>query len=1020
MLRDASTRTTDKRNQQVNPLYRHEWVSVRLFMAFVGQDDDAGWLSRLAQCDDSDHDAKAFVALWLDYSSGRLLRDGIDPAAKNVLPFGLKGLPKLAQAVAWLVFTHHRLPCIPVTKKGSASSDRGIVWDKFGSMPTEVKPGELPGALSAVGPEWNKPAQEFESSTDIDAEWDFPHGLPVAELSWRRQAASDARALLGILSSGAHADPFGDRFVMHVSRLCLMLADHHYSRVIDQDARAPYLNRAYPIFANTRKGVLNQTLDEHLLGVSAHSKLITKSLPELKAGLPSLIGHQPLGARTSNARFAWQDNAADLAASVRQKTALQGGFVVNMASTGCGKTLGNARIMNSLADPVVGLRCAFAIGLRTLTLQTGRSFQNDIHLTDGQLAIQVGGAANRDLFEYWERQAEATGSASAQDLTDEAGVVLHDGMADHPLLGMLGNDQKAKALISAPVLVCTVDHLTPATESLRGGRQIAPMLRLMTGDLVLDEPDDFDMADLPALARLAHWAGLLGSRVLLSSATLPPALVEGLFLAYQAGRSVYQRHHEPSAGAAAGVCCLWVDEFNAVSKDCVDGRSFRAVHQDFVCTRVERLEQADVRRLAQIVALPQTWPGLNEDQRRKEFAKVVLQQAWSLHQVDQNHSVDPASGKRVSVGLIRMANIDPLYDVALAMYEPDVLSEELRGKVRVHLCVYHSQFPLLQRSAIENRLDRILNRRGWSDARDPVLQQPEVRSAIDAHDEIDHLFIVLGSPVAEVGRDHDYDWAVVEPSSMRSIIQLAGRVRRHRSGSVEHANLSILDTNLRHYEQVGGEAFCRPGFEGNGFKLITHSLFELLKGTVQTDGLWSVDACPRIVMPTTKQKWSESLVMLEHMRMLRAMLPKKDGDFETKQAAYLHWQHDANLWLTGLMPQLQRFRHDNQERVDVAMLPNEDEDDLELHRVQDMGEKTAPSYPCIHQSECKTVPESVFASASVSPWPDVRLLNEVAELAASKGLTMVECAKRYATAHLPDTKGKGWLWHERTGFKKAG
>ena len=61
------------------------------------------------------------------------------------------------------------------------------------------------------------------------------------------------------------------------------------------------------------------------------------------------------------------------------------------------------------------------------------------------------------------------------------------------------------------------------------------MLRLMSSDLVLDEPDDFGIEDLPALSRLVHWAGLLGSRVLLSSATLPPALVEGLFLAYLDG-----------------------------------------------------------------------------------------------------------------------------------------------------------------------------------------------------------------------------------------------------------------------------------------------------------------------------------------------------------------------------------------------------------------------------------------------------------------------------------------------------
>ena len=49
--------------------YRHEWVSVRLFQAFVGQDDDAGWLQRLADCAAPGTDAKAFEALWLDHAS---------------------------------------------------------------------------------------------------------------------------------------------------------------------------------------------------------------------------------------------------------------------------------------------------------------------------------------------------------------------------------------------------------------------------------------------------------------------------------------------------------------------------------------------------------------------------------------------------------------------------------------------------------------------------------------------------------------------------------------------------------------------------------------------------------------------------------------------------------------------------------------------------------------------------------------------------------------------------------------
>ena len=87
----------------------------------------------------------------------------------------------------------------------------------------------------------------------------------------------------------------------------------------------------------------------------------------------------------------------------------------------------------------------------------------------------------------------------------------------------------------------------------------------MSGDLVLDEPDDFDINDLPALTRLVHWAGLLGSRVLLSSATLPPAFVQGLFEAYRSGRTHFHhnRGEQPSAAERPPeICCAWVDEFS--------------------------------------------------------------------------------------------------------------------------------------------------------------------------------------------------------------------------------------------------------------------------------------------------------------------------------------------------------------------------------------------------------------------------------------------------------------------------
>ncbi|MBA4261589.1 MAG: type I-F CRISPR-associated helicase Cas3 [Comamonadaceae bacterium] len=1041
--------------------YRHEWVSVRLFQAFVGQDKDEGWLQRLAACAEEGTDAQVFEALWLDRLGGRLLCDGLDePASRDNPPFAALAHAPLAQAVAWLVFTHHRLPCLPVEQaNGSCDEDvdgAGTKYRRFGAHPSFVNANELERVFDRISADWNEPREEGATAATAEPYWLFPHGLPVSTPAWRKQVARYARKLLELSQASSQKTVLHDPFAMHVSRLCLMLADHHYSSIHDETRRAPYRNDGYPLYANTRSvyyqqssnkttpdkrsGVFfNQTLDEHLLGVQAHATLVARSLPSLTRSLPALKNHKPLKRRSADSRFAWQDKAADLATSVRARAAQQGAFIINMASTGCGKTLGNARIMNALADPATGMRCAFAIGLRTLTLQTGRVFQNDLLLNDEQLAIKVGGAASRALFEYWEAQAEATGSASAQALLSDPrlpnageactdverdetnGGLLYEGNDQHPLLQRLTDDAQVRRLLAAPVLVCTVDHLTPATESLRGGRQIAPMLRLLTGDLVLDEPDDFDMADLPALTRLVHWSGLLGSRVLLSSATLPPALVEGLFLAYRAGRDVYQKHRSERPGESVNVCCLWIDEFhqNLTVQDCADGATFRQVHAQYVRKRVEKLTdiaQEQARRIARIAALPDNWQGMAKDKRRADFARLVLAQAWQLHQQPHNHSTDTASGKCVSLGLIRMANIEPLYEVALAMYGPDALPPDLRERVHIHLCVYHSQFPLLLRSAMERQLDTLLNRQGARDGHDPALQRPALRAQIDAHPEPHHLFIVLGSPVTEVGRDHDYDWAVVEPSSMRSLIQLAGRVRRHRPGAVDGVNMVVLDSNLRHYEHEDKAAFCKPGFELEHppFRLKSHCLRHLMAREIQAAGSWAVDACPRIAGLADKPFPGRYLVDLEHARMHDSMLPRLQDAPIPSHAACLQWLHPSHLWLTGLLPQFQRFRYDNTPRDDVAMLPDEDGEALLLHRVKEGQRRGDQEFVCL-PNLCNAVPESRLGSPSVSAWPRVNLLDELSALAETQGQSLQGCARRYATASLPHNDN-GWWFHEALGF----
>ncbi|MBX9834565.1 MAG: type I-F CRISPR-associated helicase Cas3f [Burkholderiaceae bacterium] len=1040
--------------------YRHEWVSVRLFQAFVGTDDDVGWLQRLATASDAGVDAAAFEALWIDKGT-RLFCDGLsdsgfsDEQKSERNPF--KVLPPLAQAVAWLVLTHHRLPCRPVPNQTDASDeaqeDGGFAWRRFGARPKFLNRSHLDGLLEQVNADWNEP-RESPHPANLSAYWDFPHGLPVRNSAWRKQVARFARKLQA-LSPGTVGTLWpADPFVAHIARLCLMLADHHYSSLGLQKPeqadsalrdkpvpeRNAYLQPQAKLYANTTtnavgKKVCNQTLDEHLLGVQAHACIIAHALPSLVRSLPTLPDHRSLKKRNTNARFQWQDKATDLAASVRYQAAQHGAFIVNMASTGCGKTLGNARIMNALADPKLGLRCAFAMGLRTLTLQTGRSFQRDLGLGDDQLAIKVGGAASRELFAYYEAQAEATGSASTQELLDEGGQVLFEGNDQHPLLMRLTSDAQTRLLLAAPLLVCTIDHLTPATESLRGGRQIAPMLRLMTGDLVLDEPDDFDMADLPALTRLVHWAGLLGARVLLSSATLPPALVEGLYLAYRDGRTHYQRHRGERPDEPPKLCCLWVDEFAQTHADCAGADEFRKAHIDFIQRRCAALTKAEVRRRAELVSLPPHWSGMKDKAaRREEFAHFVLQRAWSLHQDAQNNSIDVATGKHVSFGLIRMANIDPLFDVALAMFRLGSPA----ANVRVHLCVYHSQFPLLTRSGIEYELDTVLNRRADKSAgqraSDPALQRPAVRALLALHPEQHHLFIVLGSPVTEVGRDHDYDWAVVEPSSMRSLIQLAGRVRRHRPGTVERTNMAVLDSNLRSLEQknTDDDVFCKPGFEmkrltpakglqpnelrdsSSHFHLQSHSLANLLPELAAQGGV--IDARPRIA-PRDKLQPKALWVDLEHARMRDTMLPRDTNSrFYTPVArdASLHWQVPGSLWLTGVLPQFQRFRYDPLPRVDVAWLPDDDAEVLTLHRVDDGVGPCEKLFVPI-QSLVNPVPDAAVRGERITPWMQLDLLTALEQWAEQQDQPLRRSAEKIATASLPDQQ-QGWLWHPTLGF----
>ncbi|EQA5668820.1 type I-F CRISPR-associated helicase Cas3f [Cronobacter malonaticus] len=917
--------------------YRHEWVSVRLFQAFVGEQTDREWLAALGEIVPADE------SRWLE-------RLKADAPGDSGSPF--TSLPPLARVVAWLILSHHRLPQCLLKHQPDM----------------ELADGWLERQLNA---DWNSlNAQSWEwTPQQLKAVWQFPHGTPVQSAQWRDKAKQIARRAL----NAASLFDFGDMsqlFTLHMARLALMLADHHYS------ASLPFVrwqDADYAAWANSDRasGALKQKLDEHNVGVAHNALLLGRAMPWVRRSLPAISRHKGFRERAKEGRFSWQNRAWDIAEGLRERSRSQGFFGINMASTGCGKTFANARIMYALSEEQEGCRFTVALGLRTLTLQTGEALRERLHLQDDDLAVMIGSQAVRQLHQQLLTGQDADkDSASQEDFFDTHQYVHFEGaMESGPLRHWLSGNERLNKLLSAPVLVATIDHLMPATEGVRGGRQIPAMLRLLTSDLVLDEPDDFDIADLPAVCRLVNWAGMLGSRVLLSSATLPPSLVQALYAAYYNGRKHYQQAcGEP--GLPVNICCAWFDEYGAMAEEIDAPQTFHTTHAQFVAKRAGKLEQKPVLCQARIATL---------EAESSQAAAVVNTVARTLQRemlaLHQQHHVQHPSGKLASLGLVRFANIDPLVAVAQALAA--LPSPE---GVCIHYCVYHSQHPLAVRSYIENHLDRAFDRSGQK----PLWRLPEIDLAMQSHPAQQHLFVVLATSVCEVGRDWDADWGIIEPSSMRSLIQFAGRIQRHRQQMPGAENLVILEINIRALRKMQ-PVFQKPGFETTDFRLSSHRLSELLTEPQYR----AINAIPRILAPVPFQPGNRnfsSLVELEHVRLYEALLGKpQSGNFPAS-----YWWR-KNLSWNGECQDRTPFRNSGPEATFYLRMEEDDDEPVFVHRAENGVDWKFSSF---------TEHPVVFANG-VTPWLRTDYQEISRQLAERMAMELTVVCERFSETRLP-------------------
>ncbi|AWX14799.1 type I-F CRISPR-associated helicase Cas3 [Mergibacter septicus] len=936
--------------------YRHEWLSLLLFAEFIKDQekssseqvvylDDQTWLTRLANISDKSPDL-------------------IEKQLTEKKTFDFTQLPPIAQCIAWLILSHHRLP-----KK--LNSD--ITLDS----------NSITSWLTQLGVEWNALNHENCESNKIPLNLTFKLGTPIRSKTWQKKAKEIAKRALKLhnFSEYAHLEM---AFPLHIARLALMLADHNYSA--DQP-HPHWQDPHYKAIANTDKTTKEpkQHLDEHCIGVAHNAYLLALTIPKLRQSMPAITQHKDFKRRSKNDKFRWQDKAYDCAYNLTEQSQEQGFFGINMASTGKGKTFANARICYALANPQLGCRFSIALGLRTLTLQTGEALQHRLHLDNDDVAVQIGSQEIKALFESQQKipatHDKNTGSESEQHFAEHYYVRYEGEIENNYLNRWLKNQNKILKLVSSPISVSTIDHLIPASEGTSGGQQIAPMLRLLTSDLVLDEPDDFSLEDLPALGRLVYFAGLLGSRVLLSSATLPPYLVQQLFSSYYTGRK--QFNQVTGQRAETDICCAWFDEFSSQAINC-DLKQFEEQHKQFIQKRVENLKKENLNLHLG------NWLMVNHISKKDLYPALAQTLYQGITQLATQHRTVSTQtryqGKSVSTGIIRIANINPLVAVAKALFNLPAAENTC-----IHYCIYHSQHPLATRSAIENQLDALLQR----DRQNPqdIFEKELVVERLQQFPEQHHIFVVLATPVAEVGRDHDYDWAIIEPSSMRSIIQLVGRVQRHRQLPPQLDNILILNKNIK---AIKGEVICYtdPGFEcketekREEVKLPNHDL----SLSALADYFQPINAIPRI-----QEVEDQGLIDIEH-RALKNYL-----------SYYLrNWWKSNYAHLFAEFQKQTEFRQSRPTRNYIVELLD---DDLTLKEWEPASQEWIESSINLTYQE----PDNLPLAKRISIWGSPLLEQEIEQLADQFNLSLEETYLRFAQISLPEGNYL-WYYHPHLGF----
>lgn len=549
------------------------------------------------------------------------------------------------------------------------------------------------------------------------------------------------------------------------------------------------------------------SLSRHVKRVHRYTRSAFRSLHFLRDSYPAIDeAHLPTNIAfpeiSGNSRFSWQGEAARAARKMCE-TQEGGFFAAILAGTGTGKTRGAPTILAgaALGDKIPErryFRMSLGLGIRVLATQSAKEYVEDLGFLGSDVSVLIGDPPLNFREGSDDESFAEQGSESLVTLPEWLRVESpEDRIPEHGsdneaqwLLGLsLDTDRSLPAfiekaletsgkssasgrrLLQAPIMVGTIDHLMGVAAPVNS-RFLLQSVRLTTADLILDEIDQYDGEDLAAIARLVFQAGAAGRRVVIMSATLTPDIAEAFHSAYTMGWSDYAR----ATGMADHVNLLICGDAPGSVFTNQDGQDPMSLIAQCRTSIIEGIHASKPLRRAQILPPCDEWQALVDQ---------VDEGCSRLHDLN---AVE-IDGYRLSVGMVRMTRIS--HTTALAV---QMRSGDLGDRIRFLVCL-HSQMPRLHRAYIETRLKRALTRK---DRTDPHKGVRSLCIAEDVFARADHVgtreieIVVVTTPVIETGNDVDFDWAILDPISTRSIIQSAGRVCRHREATGDHLNIYIL------------------------------------------------------------------------------------------------------------------------------------------------------------------------------------------------------------------------------------